>query len=194
MDAQLLDAFICSLRHLPLWPPTRRLWPTIVQLARKSFGRDVVTLLRLSQLGSAGKQRPCQNERSAEEIGSSTAVAWRRLLRGLPLCGGAQLAIDTALVSTLHCGGSARAARMDGAPRCGERHLRHKEWGMARALVCYPVAHGSSHFGQTAFGQNQIWPTEFTFGQLFSVTAFEQTAFWQNWCFSVWAWFGQMCS
>ena len=39
------------------------------------------------------------------------------LVEGLPLYGGVQLAIDTTLVSTLHCDGSARrgAGQIDGA-------------------------------------------------------------------------------
>ena len=40
-------------------------------------------------------------------------------------------------------------------------------------------------FGQTAFGQNRIWPNKSEFGQVVFVTAFGQTAFGQFSCFSV---------
>ena len=40
-------------------------------------------------------------------------------------------------------------------------------------------------FGQTAFGQNRIWPKKSEFGQCVFVTAFGQTEFGQFWCFSV---------
>ena len=44
---------------------------------------------------------------------------------GLPLFGGSQFAIDTTLVSTLHCDGSARRAAHRG--RCCSRHARRKK-------------------------------------------------------------------
>ena len=40
-------------------------------------------------------------------------------------------------------------------------------------------------FGQTAFGQNRIWPKKSEFGQFVFVTAFGQPAFGQFGCFNV---------
>ena len=47
------------------------------------------------------------------------------LVEGLPLYGGVQLAIDTTLVSTLHCDGSAR--RADAKSALGGGQTRHED-------------------------------------------------------------------
>ena len=66
---------------------------------------------------------------------------------GLPLFGGAQLAIDTTLVSTLHCDGSARPGTVDndGAVLVAARRRKERTypkgqtrcacWGSRRTLV-----------------------------------------------------------
>ena len=79
-----------------------------------------------------GSRCKCQNECSGQGHGSGSSRPRQPslteiLAEGLPLHGGVQLAIDTTLVSTLHCDGSARlgAAQIDGAVFAEAR--RHKE-------------------------------------------------------------------
>ena len=66
------------------------------------------------------------------------------LAEGLPLYGGVQLAIDTTLVSTLHCDGSARrsAAQIDGVVRADAKSALIPNWsapGGAPGLWSLPV-------------------------------------------------------
>ena len=47
---------------------------------------------------------------------------------GLPLFGGAQLAIDTTTVSTLHANGEARSAHVDGAALSAARRRKERTY------------------------------------------------------------------
>ena len=122
------------LSNLSMWPSNRRAWPPSRSVRQSwSVGEAGVLLSRALPPECAEKAgtRVSTNVMVRDlDLRAPDVHDGRRLevvAEGLPLFGGAQLALDTTLFSALHCDGSARphAANVDGVALVAAR--RRKE-------------------------------------------------------------------
>ena len=147
------------LSHLPMWPSNRRGWPP---------SRSVRQSRSVGEAGLRPRERCCQGvAKGGARVSSHVMVRdldlrapdvhdgrrFEVVAEGLPLFGGAQLALDTTLVSALHCDGSARphAADVDGvalSPRRRRKELTYPELVGPRSMARLVVLAGEVDGGQ----------------------------------------------